>query len=84
MKTQHTAATGGAELSAISGISRSFVFSSLMLAGLGAVDTVSMVIRNVLRQHLTPNEPRGRMVMGNQVFCAGGPQLGEMEAGLAA
>ena len=69
---------------AIFGISTSFVLSCLMLAGLGAADTVSMVIRNTLRQTLTPDELRGRMVSVNQIFFAGGPQLGEIEAGLVA
>ncbi|HEX6291490.1 MAG TPA: MFS transporter [Herpetosiphonaceae bacterium] len=69
---------------AIFGISTSFVLSCLMLAGIGASDTVSMVIRNTLRQNLTPDELRGRMVSVNQIFFAGGPQLGEIEAGVVA
>lgn len=69
---------------AIFGISTSFVLSCLMLAGLGAADTVSMVIRNTLRQTLTPDTLRGRMVSVNQMFFAGGPQLGEIEAGVVA
>lgn len=69
---------------AIFGISTSFILSALMLAGLGAADTVSMVIRNTLRQTLTPDALRGRMVAVNQIFFAGGPQLGEIEAGVVA
>lgn len=69
---------------AIFGFSTSFILSSLMLAGIGASDTVSMVIRNTLRQTLTPDELRGRMVSVNQIFFAGGPQLGELEAGIVA
>jgi MFS family permease len=68
----------------IFGLSTSFVLSCVMLGGLGAADTVSMVIRNTLRQHLTPDELRGRMVSVNQIFFAGGPQLGEIEAGVVA
>jgi MFS family permease len=68
----------------IFGFSTSFVVSCLMLAGLGAADTVSMVIRNTLRQTLTPDSLRGRMVSVNQIFFAGGPQLGEIEAGVVA
>jgi MFS family permease len=68
----------------IFGVSTSFVVSCLMLAGVGTTDTVSMVIRNTLRQHLTPDELRGRMVSVTQIFFAGGPQLGEIEAGLVA
>lgn len=69
---------------AIFGISTSFLLSCLMLAGIGASDTISMVIRNTLRQQLTPDHLRGRMVSVNQLFFAGGPQLGEIEAGAVA
>ncbi|NIQ98341.1 MAG: MFS transporter, partial [Desulfuromonadales bacterium] len=43
----------------------------------GASDTVSMVIRQTIRQLQTPDQLRGRMTSVNQVFFAGGPQLGE-------
>lgn len=66
------------------GVSQSFWLSALMLAGIGASDTISMVIRNTLRQSLTPDSLRGRMVAVNQLFFAGGPQLGEVEAGVVA
>jgi MFS family permease len=69
---------------AIFGFSTSLILSCLMLGGIGAADTVSMVIRGTLRQMLTPDELRGRMVSVNQLFFAGGPQLGEIEAGLVA
>ena len=66
------------------GISRSFwlTFACLMLTG--ATDTVSMVIRNVVRQLETPDRLRGRMMGVNMVFFQGGPQLGELEAGALA
>jgi hypothetical protein len=54
------------------------------LALMGASDTVSMVIRNTIRQLQTPDYIRGRMVSVNQIFFMGGPQLGELEAGLVA
>ena len=54
------------------------------LALTGATDTVSMVIRNIVRQLETPDRLRGRMTGVNMVFFAGGPQLGEMEAGVVA
>jgi hypothetical protein len=50
----------------------------------GATDTVSMVIRNVVRQLETPDRLRGRMMGVNMVFFMGGPQLGELEAGAVA
>jgi hypothetical protein len=50
----------------------------------GATDTVSMVIRNIVRQIETPDRLRGRMMGVNMVFFMGGPQLGELEAGAVA
>jgi MFS family permease len=66
------------------GASTSFWLSFLALAGTGATDTVSMVFRNLIRQLETPDHLRGRMIGVNMVFFMGGPQLGELEAGLVA
>src|SRR4029078_7140663 len=66
------------------GLSRSFWLSFACLAATGATDTVSMVIRNLIRQLETPDHLRGRMTAVNIVFFNGGPQLGELEAGLVA
>ena len=43
-----------------------------------------MVFRNLIRQVETPDRLRGRMVGVNMVFFIGGPQVGELEAGLVA
>lgn len=66
------------------GLSRSFTLTFLCLAVTGAADTVSTVLRNVVRQMATPDSMRGRMTGVNMVFFMGGPQLGELEAGLVA
>jgi MFS family permease len=66
------------------GLSTSFWLSFACLALTGATDTVSMVFRNLIRQLETPDHLRGRMVGVNMVFFMGGPQLGELEAGLVA
>jgi MFS family permease len=66
------------------GLSRSFALTFACLALTGVTDTVSMVIRNVIRQLHTPDAMRGRMTSVNMIFFMGGPQLGEMEAGLVA
>ena len=66
---------------ALFGISTVFVFSLLMLAITGAADTVSTVLRQTIRQLVTPNHVRGRMTAINMMFFMGGPQLGELEAG---
>ena len=66
------------------GLSRSFWLTFFCLAMTGATDTVSMVIRNIVRQLETPDRLRGRMTGVNMVFFMGGPQLGELEAGVVA
>ena len=66
------------------GFSRIFWVTFLCLAATGAADTVSMVLRNVVRQLATPDRMRGRMTSVNMIFFMGGPQLGELEAGLMA
>jgi MFS family permease len=66
------------------GSSTAFWVTVLALGGTGAADTVSMVMRQTIRQLSTPDELRGRMTSVNMLFYIGGPQLGEFEAGLAA
>jgi MFS family permease len=66
------------------GWSRLFWPSCLMLAMVGAGDTVSTVLRQTIRQLVTPDRLRGRMTSVNMIFFMGGPQLGELEAGLLA
>jgi MFS family permease len=66
------------------GISRTFWLTFACLAVTGATDTVSTIIRNVIRQLETPDRLRGRMTGVNMVFFLGGPQLGELEAGAVA
>ena len=66
------------------GISRWFWVSIAMLALVGAADTVSTVLRQTIRQLVTPDYLRGRMTSVNMIFFMGGPQLGELEAGVVA
>lgn len=66
------------------GISTVFWLSLVMLAITGAADTVSTVLRQTIRQLVTPNHLRGRMTSINMMFFMGGPQLGELEAGVLA
>ena len=68
----------------IFGFSRSYVLTLIALAGTGLADIVSTVVRQTLRQLITPDSLRGRMTSVNMIFFMGGPQLGEMEAGLVA
>jgi MFS family permease len=66
------------------GLSRSFLLTLFALVFVGAADSVSTILRNTIRQLQTPDYIRGRMVSINQIFFAGGPQLGEIEAGIVA
>ena len=66
------------------GVSHAFWLTFGCLAMVGAADTVGTVLRNVIRQLATPDRLRGRMTSINMVFFMGGPQLGEIEAGLLA
>ena len=66
------------------GFSRNFWLTLAALAGVGLSDAVSTVIRQTLRQFITPDRLRGRMTSVNMIFFMGGPQLGELEAGLVA
>jgi MFS family permease len=66
------------------GLSRNFVLTLLALAATGFADAISTVIRQTLRQLLTPDRLRGRMTSVNMIFFMGGPQLGELEAGFIA
>jgi MFS family permease len=66
------------------GLSSRFTLVFAFLAGSGLADLVSTVIRQHLRQLITPDGLRGRMTSVNMIFFMGGPQLGELEAGLVA
>ena len=69
---------------ALFGLSSLFWLSYFLFALTGAGDTVSTVIRGTIRQLNTPDRLRGRMTSVNMIFFIGGPQLGELEAGLVA
>jgi MFS family permease len=66
------------------GTSKTFLMAMIALILVGAGDSISTILRNTIRQLQTPDYIRGRMVSINQIFFQGGPQLGEIEAGLAA
>jgi MFS family permease len=66
------------------GLSRSFMLSLAALAGLGAADMVSVVVRHTLVQINTPDEKRGRVSAVSSIFIGASNQLGEFESGLTA
>jgi len=69
---------------ALFGLSTSFILAYIFFALTGAGDTISTVIRGTIRQLMTPDHLRGRMTSVNMIFFMGGPQLGELEAGVVA
>jgi MFS family permease len=66
------------------GLSRGFALTFAALALVGLTDTISTVVRQTVRQLVTPDALRGRMTGVNMIFFMGGPQLGELEAGFVA
>ena len=66
------------------GVSTSFVLSMIALFINGAVDMVSVVVRQTLVQLDTPDEMRGRVSAVNSIFIGASNQLGEFESGATA
>ena len=52
-----------------------------MLAVAGAADTFTVVFRGAIVNTMTPDQLRGRVLAADYVVGAGGPQLGNLEAG---
>lgn len=59
-------------------------FATLFLAGAGAANMVSMILRFLVIQIVTPDEFRGRISSVNAMFAFGGTLLGQLESGLVA
>jgi len=75
------AVAGFGVITIVFGISRSFSLSLAMLFALGALDMVSVVVRQTLVQLLTPDEMRGRVSAINSMFIGISNELGEFESG---
>jgi MFS family permease len=56
----------------------------VLLAGAGAADMFSMILRGLIVQLTTPDEMRGRISSVNAMFVIGGPMLGQFESGVVA
>jgi MFS family permease len=65
-------------------LSHNFWLSFAILAGCGACDSVSVVIRHTLVASLAPDQMRGRVAAVNTVFISASNELGGFESGLAA
>ncbi|TBW34525.1 MFS transporter [Siculibacillus lacustris] len=66
------------------GLSTSLPLSLGFLVLLGAADMVSVVVRQTLVQHDTPDEMRGRVSAVNAVFVGASNELGQFESGALA
>ena len=69
---------------ALAGAMPSLALAALLLAVAGAADSVSAVCRNTITQTVTPDRMRGRMSSVYMLVVAGGPRLGDVEAGSVA
>lgn len=68
----------------IFGLSTSFWISVLALFLSGAVDGVSMIIRQTILQLKTPDHMRGRVASVNSMFVGSSNELGAFESGFTA
>jgi MFS family permease len=73
----------GAAIAAF-GLVRTLWIALVLLAIAGASDNVSAVFRSTILQAATPDEYRGRLQGVFTVVVAGGPRLGDVEAGTVA
>jgi len=66
------------------GLSRSLLLSFVTLVIVGALDNISVVLRNSLVQTATPDRLRGRVLAVNNIFISCSNQLGAVESGWTA
>lgn len=66
------------------GLSRDFYLSLAIYVVIGALDRVSVVMRQTTIQLATPDELRGRVSAVNQSFIGASNQIGAMESGFVA
>lgn len=66
------------------GLSRSYWLSLGMMFACGAMDNISVVVRQTLVQILTPDELRGRVSAINMLFIGTSNEFGDFESGFVA
>jgi MFS family permease len=66
------------------GLVRVLWLALVLLALAGAADAISVVFRSSILQLVTPDAMRGRLSGVNMIVGAGGPRLGDLEAGAVA
>jgi MFS family permease len=66
------------------GLSRNLALSLAALALIGALDMVSVFVRQTLVQLATPDDMRGRVSAVNWIFIGASNELGQFESGITA
>ena len=74
----------GAGITAFGLVRTNLWLALFFLAVAGAADVISAVFRNTILQVTVPDTLRGRLSGINYLVVAGGPRLGDLEAGLVA
>lgn len=69
---------------ALFGIAPSLIVALGCLAGAGFCNSVSATLRHTIRFMATPDALRGRIAGAHSALAAGGPRLGEFQAGITA
>jgi len=69
---------------AIFGLTTSLPLALVMLGLAGGADVISAIFRGTILQLSAPDELRGRMSAMHTAVVAGGPRLGDLEAGVVA
>jgi MFS family permease len=74
----------GAAITAFGLVNTRFWLALAFLAVAGGADVISAVFRATIQQLTVPDDLRGRMAALNIFVVAGGPRLGDVEAGVVA
>ncbi len=83
-RTMLLAVAGFGAATIVFGFSQNFTLSWVMLFLTGALDNISMVVRQTLTQLLTPDRMRGRVSAVSGIFIGASNELGGFESGLVA
>jgi MFS family permease len=76
--------TGFGIATIVFGLSKTLWLSLAMLLFVGALDSVSVIIRGSIVQLVTPDEMRGRVSAVNNIFIGTSNEFGALESGLTA
>jgi MFS family permease len=74
----------GAAIAAFGLVGDHLVWALFFLAAAGAADVVSAIFRSTILQVTVPDRLRGRLASIFMLVVAGGPKLGDLEAGVVA